>query len=134
MKYLFMDQYGSAFRVKKMCRVFNITRSAYYGWKRRPMSSRKKRDNELMDHIRKAYTLGRKTYGSPRVTKELRSQGIICGKNRVARLMRTEGIRAKMKRRYKVTTHSRHTRPIVPNLLTGKIVNAPDIIWVSDIT
>ena len=134
MKYQFMHDYRSAFRVKKMCRVLNISRSAYYGWKRRPMRIRKKRNNELMDHIRKAYALGRKTYGSPRVTRELKSQGIVCGKNRVARLMRTEGIQAKMKRRYKVTTHSRHTRPIVPNLLTGKIVNASDTVWVSDIT
>ena len=134
MKYQFMHDYRSAFRVKKMCRALNISRSAYYGWKRRPMSIRKKRNNELMDHIRKAYALGRKTYGSPRVTRELKSQGIVCGKNRVARLMRTEGIQAKMKRRYKVTTHSRHTRPIVPNLLTGKIVNASDTVWVSDIT
>jgi len=134
MKYQFMHDYRSAFRVKKMCRVLNISRSSYYGWKRRPMSIRKKRNNELMDHIRKAYALGRKTYGSPRITRELKSQGIVCGKNRVARLMRTEGIQAKMKRRYKVTTHSRHTRPIVPNLLTGKIVNASDTVWVSDIT
>lgn len=134
MKYLFMDQHGSAFRVKKMCQVLNISRSAYYGWKRRPMSIRKKRNNELMDHIRKAYTLGRKTYGSPRVTRELKSQGILCGENRIARLMRENGIRAKMKKRYKITTHSKHTRPIVPNLLTGKIVNTPDTVWVSDIT
>ena len=134
MKYQFMHDYRSAFRVKKMCRVLNISRSGYYEWKRRPMSIRKKRNNELMNYIRKAYALGRKTYGSPRVTRELKYQGIVCGKNRVARLMRTEGIQAKMKRRYKVTTHSRHTRPIVANLLTGKIVNAPDTVWVSDIT
>jgi putative transposase len=134
MKYQFMHDYRSAFRVKKMCRVLNISRSAYYGWKRRPMSNRKKKNKELMDRIRKAYALGRKAYGSPRITKELKFQGIVCGRNRVARLMRTEGIQAKMKRRYKVTTHSRHTRPIVPNLLTGKIVNAPDTVWVSDIT
>jgi len=95
---------------------------------------RQKSNNELMDHIRKAYALGRKAYGSPRVTRELKSQGIVCGKNRIARLMRIEGIRAIMKRRYKMTTHSKHTRPIVPNLITGKIVNAPDTVWVSDIT
>ena len=133
MTYLFMDQHGSAFRVKKMCRVLNISRSAYYGWKKRPMRMRQKSNNELMDHIRKAYALGRKAYGSPRVTRELKSQGIVCGKNRIARLMRIEGIRAKMKRRYKMTTHSKHTRPIVPNLITGNIVNAPDTVWVSDI-
>jgi putative transposase len=134
MKYQFMHDYRSAFRVKKMCRVLNISRSGYYEWKRRPMSIRKKRNNELMNYIRKAYALGRKTYGSPRVTRELKYQGIVCGKNRVARLMRAEGIQAKMKRRYKVTTHSRHTRPIVANLLTGKIVNASETVWVSDIT
>jgi putative transposase len=98
------------------------------------MKSRRKKNEELMDHIRKAYALGRKAYGSPRVTRELKSQGIPCGENKIARLMRENGIRAKMKRRYKVTTHSRHTRPIVPNLLTGRIVNAADTVWVSDIT
>ncbi len=87
-----------------------------------------------MDHIREAYALGRKTYGSPRVTRELKSQWIVCGKNRVACLMRTNGIRAKMKRRYQITTHSRHTRPIVPNLLTGRTVTAANSVWISDIT
>jgi putative transposase len=120
--------------VKKMCRVFHISGSGYCGWKSRPLSISRKRNKELMGHIRKAYILGHKAYGSPRIAKELKSQGIICVKNRVARLMRINGIPAKMKRRYKVTTHSRRERPIMPNLLTGKTVHTPDTIWVSDIT
>ena len=134
MKYCFIHDHRSAFRVKKMCRIFNISRSGYYGWKRRQRSVREKENEKLVYHIREAYALGRKAYGSPRITKELKTQGIACGKNRIARLMRINGIRAKMKRRYKVTTHSRHTRPIVPNLLTGRTIDAPDTTWVSDIT
>jgi putative transposase len=134
MKYCFIHDHRSTFRVKKMCRIFNISRSGYYGWKRRQLSVREKENEKLMHHIREAYTLGRKAYGSPRITKELKTQGIACGKNRIARLMRINGIRAKMKRRYKVTTHSRHTRPIVPNLLTGRTIDTPDTAWVSDIT
>jgi putative transposase len=134
MKYRFIHDYRSTFRVKKMCRIFNISRSGYYGWKRRPMSIRQKENEKLVDHIRKACKVGRKVYGSPRITKELKSQGIVCGKNRIARLMKVNGIRAKMKRRYKVTTHSRHRRPVVPNLLTERTINGPDTVWVSDIT
>jgi putative transposase len=134
MKYCFIHDHRSAFRVKKMCRIFNISRSGYYGWKRRQRSVREKENEKLVYHIREAYALGRKAYGSPRITKELKTQGIACGKNRIARLMRINGIRAKMKRRYKVTTHSRHTRPVVPNLLTGRTIDAPDTAWVSDIT
>jgi putative transposase len=134
MKYQFINQCGSAFRVKKMCRIFNISRSGYYGWEKRTKSAREKENEQLMDHIKKAYMLGRKAYGSPRITEELRSQGILCGENRVARLMRINSIVAKSKRRYKITTHSRHKRPIVPNLLKGQYIDKPNTAWVSDIT
>jgi putative transposase len=68
MKYCFIHDHRSTFRVKKMCRIFNISRSSYYGWKRRQLSVREKENEKLMYHIREAYTLGRKAYGSPRIT------------------------------------------------------------------
>lgn len=134
MKYQFIEMHRSTFRVKKMCRIFTISRSGYYGWKQRTGSSRKKENEKLIDHITTVYRINRQTYGSPRIAKELNSLGISCGKNRIARLMRVHGIRAKTKRRYKVTTHSHHRRPTVPNLLKGYPINKPNAAWVSDIT
>jgi len=134
MKYQFTDQFCSTFRVKKMCRILDISRSGYYGWKKRTKSTRMKENEHLLDHINKAYMLSRRTYGSPRITEELRSWGISCGENRVARLMKVNSIAAKSKKRYRITTHSRHQRPIVPNLLRELCVAAPNAAWVSDIT
>ncbi len=134
MKYQFMNHYCSTFRVKKMCRVLDISRSGYYGWQKKTKSARTKENEHLLDHIEKAYMLSRRTYGSPRVTAELKSQGMPYGENRIAKLMRENGIKAKSKRRYKITTHSGHQRPIVPNLLNELRVAAPNTTWVSDIT
>jgi len=79
--------------------------------------------------------MSRGTYGSPRLTAELRARGIRCGKNRIARLMRLHGIAAKMKRRFKITTHSRHNLPVAENLLNRQFaVDRPNKVWLSDIT
>ncbi len=134
MKYRFMDDHRSTFRVKKMCRVLNVSRSGYYGWKGQKASKRQKENEHLLDHVKIAYTLSRKTYGSPRITAELRSKGIPCGENRIARLMKKNSIIAKMKRRFKITTHSHHKQPAALNLLKGKTIDAPNTAWVSDIT
>jgi putative transposase len=134
MKYQFIEMHRSTFRVKKMCRIFTISRSGYYGWKKQTISTRKKENEKLIDHITTVYRINRQTYGSPRITKELNAQGISCGKNRIARLMSVNGIQAKTKRRYKVTTHSHHRRPTVPNLLKGCSIDTPNTAWVSDIT
>jgi putative transposase len=117
-----------------MCHIFDISRSGYYGWNKQKASSRKKEDEQLVDYIKKAYVLSRKTYGSPRIAAELKPQGIPCGENRVARLMSINGIKAKTKKIYKITTHSRHKRLIAPNLLKGKHIDKPNTAWVSDIT
>ena len=79
--------------------------------------------------------MSRRTYGSPRITKELRENGVLCGKNRIARLMRLYGIYAKTKRRFKVTTHSNHNLPVAANLLKGQFqTDKPNKVWLSDIT
>jgi putative transposase len=87
-----------------MCRVLDVSRSGYYSWAGRNPSKRRREDERLLLHIRQAYMRGRGTYGSPRITAELRGSGVHCGKNRIARLMRENGIRAKTKRRFKVVT------------------------------
>lgn len=135
MKYQFIDRYRSLYRVEKMCRILNIGRSSYYTWKNRSKSMRDKENERLVFKIKLVHGKSRKTYGSPRITAELRASGIRCGKNRIARLMRENGIMAKTKRRFKITTDSKHNLPIAPNLLNQEFTaDAPNKTWTGDIT
>jgi transposase InsO family protein len=84
----------------------------------------------LLEHIREVHRGSRNTYGSPRITDALNEQGIVCGKNRVARIMRDSGIRVKIRRRFKKTTDSGHGYPVAPNLLIEN--KQTDRLWVSD--
>jgi len=134
-RYEFIDPHRSAFRVTKMCQVLEVSRSAYYAYRRRPKSLRERNNERLVEKITEIYHRSRRSYGSPRITAELHDQGICCGHNRVARLMRQNDIVAKRKRRFKVTTHSRHKLPVAPNLVDKQFsADAPDQLWVSDIT
>jgi putative transposase len=118
-----------------MCRTLQVSRSGYYAWARHTMTRRRKENDRLLIGIREAYERGRGTYGSPRVTAELRARGFLCGKNRVARLMREHGIKAKTKRRFKATTRSRHEFLVAENLLKQKFsADTANKVWVSDIT
>lgn len=135
MKFEFIELHRSDFRVSKMCHVLGITRSAYYAWRKHPKSKRDKQNERLLMQIRQVHKDSRNIYGSPRITAELRSQGIHCNKKRVARLMRLNGIVAKMKRRFKITTHSKHKLLVAKNLLNQTFkADYPDQIWASDIT
>ena len=81
------------------------------------------------------YGRSRKRYGSPRVTFELKESGVFCSVNRVARLMREAGIRAKTKRKYRATTNSQHHLPVASNLLNRQFtIDRPNSVWLSDIT
>lgn len=136
MKYKFIDMSRSEFEVGKMCRVLGVSRSGYYAWRRKPVSVREEENEKLVLEIREIHERSRGTYGSPRVHAELRERGYRIGRNRVARLMKRHGIRSKVKKRFKVTTHSKHGLPVADNFLRrGDIrVHRLDQVWVSDIT
>jgi putative transposase len=135
MKYAFIDEHRSGFRVKKMCHVLDISRSRYYAWRRRSKGLQQQQNDPLLEKIKEAYKMSRRTYGSPCITKELRENGVRCGKNRIARLTRLHGIYAKTKRRFRVTTHSNHHLPVAANLLKGQFqTDQPNKVWLSDIT
>ena len=88
-----------------------------------------------MMEIELSHKASDRTYGSPRVHEDLQERGIPCGRNRVARLMRERGIRAKQARRYKATTDSDHSHPVAANLLDRQFdVDEPDRVWTADIT
>lgn len=130
-----MSEHRTEFSVEEMCRVFEVSRSGYYRWrKRRP--SRRQLDNQRLDaQIGEIYASSKGRYGSPKITRELQDRGQRVSKNRVARRMRQAGLRSKIRRKYRVTTESKHTWPVSPNLLERNFtVEAPDKAWVSDIT
>lgn len=135
MKYSFIKSHGSAFGVERMCILLKVSRSGYYAWRGRGKSRRELANEALLIRIKESYIKGRRVYGSPRITDDLQGSGIRCGHNRVARLMRLAGIRAKTKRRFKITTDSSHKLPISPNLLARNFTApVPDAVWVGDIT
>jgi putative transposase len=115
--------------------VLGVFSSGYYAWLRRPESQRRREDRRLLHQIRVIHRRSRRTYGSPRIHAELRAQAIRCGRNRVARLMREEGLRAKAPRRFKVTTRSTKSHVVAPNRLDRRFrVEAPNTVWGGDIT
>ncbi len=118
-----------------MCRLLAVKRSTYYGWRSRPESRRTKENRLLLIEIEISHKASDRTYGSPRIHKDLQQRDYQCGQNRVARLMSENGIRAKQARRYKVTTNSDHSHPVAANLLDRQFdVTEPDRVWTADIT
>jgi len=118
-----------------MCHVLEVSRSAYYAWKRRGKSRRQQENEELLNRIVKVYELSHRIYGSRRITEELLAQGVCVGENRIARLMRENNIRSRIKRKFKITTTSSHQLPIFPNLLDQTFeAEGPNQIWASDLS
>jgi transposase InsO family protein len=135
MKFRFITENQGTFKVGRMCRLLNVSRSGYYAWLKRPKSRRSHENEKLGAKIHQIFDGSHRTYGSPRIHAELRFQGLSCGRNRVARLMRKLGIKAKTKRRFKATTDSKHNLPVASNLLGQNFeVAAPNKVWVADIT
>jgi transposase InsO family protein len=123
------------FSVQVMCEIFSVSRSGFYAWKKRPESARKKDDRRLLTIIKSSFQSSRDTYGYRRVYHDLLDQNENCGKHRVARIMRENGIRPKTKRKFRVTTDSRHNKPVHENHLARQFNAAmPNQRWVSDIT
>ncbi len=139
MRYAFIEAQCQAHAICLMCRVLAVSKAGYYAWRHREPSARAQANTVLAAQIRAVHRQSRRTYGSPRVTRELRAQGGRCSENRVARVMRREAIRAKGRRRFRVTTtDSRHGEPVAPNVLQRQFAVAHiagrNRVWASDIT
>jgi len=118
-----------------MCRLLEVSRAGFYSWRRRPASVREQENRRLIVEIRAIHSTRRQVYGSPRIHAELRANGWRCGRNRVARLMRHHGIRARVRRQFRVTTKSAHQGAVAPNLLQRQFkATRPNQKWVADIS
>lgn len=139
MKYAAIQAHRKEFPLALMCRVLGVSRAGFYAQRKRGPSARAKRDEELRAQIRTAHYQSRRTYGSPRVHAELQAAGERCGRKRVARLMREEGLRVKVRRRSRPqTTDSRHSHPVAENVLARRFavteIAATNRVWAGDIT
>jgi len=121
--------------VRLLCRTLQVSRAGFYAWQARPSAPRARADHRLGLEIAAIHAESRQRYGSPRIHAELADRGCRTSRKRVARLMRVRGLAARRRRRFRVTTHSRHPFPIAPNVLARRFERAaPDQAWVTDIT
>ena len=118
-----------------MCNVLNVSTSGYYAWRKRPASVRVLENERLLESIRHIYAEGRGEYGSPTIWGALRDAGRKVNHKRIARLMHVEGIRSKIRRKFKRTTHRCKDQDASPNLLQQNFsTDRPNRVWLSDIT
>lgn len=131
-----MKNLAQDYPIHELAWAFEVSRSGYYRWLKRAESNRSRSARKLTAQINEVYERSQKRYGSPRVFHELRHQGIKTSENRVARLMKAAGLKARTKRAFRPrTTDSNHPNPIAPNRLKeAQAPTAPNQIWVADIT
>lgn len=136
MKYEFMAAHEQEYEVKRMSQALGVGRSGYYAWRKGGVSQREKADQALVGEIQRVYQASRRTYGSPRIQAALEHKGILCGRKRVARLMRRHGIAAQRPRKRPPRTTQRQAGAIpAPNLLNQEFsAPGPNLKWVVDIT
>ncbi|EOO3836689.1 IS3-like element IS600 family transposase, partial [Escherichia coli] len=134
-KYALIEQWRQQFPIEAMCQVFGVSRSGYYNWVQHEPSDRKQSDERLKLEIKVAHIRTRETYGTRRLQTELAENGIIVGRDRLARLRKELRLRCKQKRKFRATTNSNHNLPVAPNLLNQTFApTAPNQVWVADLT
>jgi putative transposase len=118
-----------------MCKVFSVSRAGFYAWCKRPESKHARDDKHFLKLIEASFKKSRDTYGYRRIHDDLIDQSELCGNHRVQRLMRENNIRPKTRKKFKVTTDSKHNKPIHENYLSRQFyASTPNERWTSDIT
>jgi transposase InsO family protein len=117
-----------------MCKIYGVSRGGFYAWQARPPSERSVQDAVLVKKIRRAHKNSRNTYGSPRVTKQLNTQGVAVSKRRVERLMREHGIKSNVANLYRKLPGLHRYYESVSNHIKGLVVTGPNQLWRGDIT
>ena len=135
MRFAFIQTEKAHFPVQALCRALEVSPSGFYAWCRRPESAHAQRDRQLRVLIRASQEASRCRYGSPRVHEDLIDQGVPISRKRVVRLMQAEGLKARVRKRFRCTTMSEHDQPVAANVLGQNFVaEAPNQRWVGDTT
>lgn len=130
-----MAEQSQRYSVTRLCSVIQVSRRGYYDWLKRPVSSRDLSSRELLVNIKRVFYENREVYGAPRIHRALLEQGLACGLNRVARLMRQAGLVPKTVKRFRVTTDSRKSQNPAPNRLARQFsAERANEKWVADVT
>jgi hypothetical protein len=116
-RFQFIEAHREEFEVQVMCEVLDVSRSGFYTWRTRPASQREMADAVYMEQIKQFFEDSHQTYGYERIWHDLQVSGILCGKHRVRRLMRQQGLLAKQTKRYKRTTKANPDHQLALNLL-----------------
>ena len=125
--------------ISTCCAALKVSRSGYYAWLDRPLSSRKLANKKLTEQIKQIWEDSRESYGLPRIFNKLKSEKILVGKNRVHKLMKLNSIEGVGKKKFKVTTtDSNHKSPIAARIFKTEDhaaqVTKPNQFWGGDIT
>jgi len=135
MRFTFIAAKKAEHTVTILCRCLRVTRSGFYAWQRRPESTHARNDRRLKVLVQASFGASKHRYGSPRIHEDLLEQQEHVSRKRVIRLMQEDGLKARARKRYKVTTMSDHDQPVAANLLDRQfIAAAPNQRWVSDTT
>jgi putative transposase len=135
MRFAFIAVERASHTIIILCRCLQVTPSGYYAWRRRPESQRTRDDRRLTVLVRASFDASRQRYGSPRIHEDLRDQHEAVSRKRVIRLMQADGLQARARKRYKITTMSEHDQPVAANLLDRQFVAAaPNQRWAGDTT
>lgn len=130
-----MQSHIGLWSIEEMAKVLSVSRSGYYQFVKNILSKRRQENERLLKEIKAIHQNSRETYGSPRIHAQLKLQGESCSRKRIARLMKQEGIQAKMQKRFKITTKVDSSAKKGPNLLQQNFTaEKPNQRWVSDIT
>jgi putative transposase len=118
-----------------MCQVLEISRSSYYGWKDRSPSKRELENKAILKIARKSYEASRGMYGLDKILVDVREKHPKCSRKRLYRILKGNQIYSKRKRKFKVTTNSKHQLPVAENLLNQNFkTDSPETVWVADIS
>lgn len=117
-----------------MCRLYGVSRAGFYAWRRRPPSRRQKQDAPLARRIATLYATSKERYGSPRIHRALRKEGVRVGRKRVARLMRQLALKGRSARIYLKKAKQRKYFSGIPNQSRSVVLNRPNQVWLGDIT
>ena len=136
MKYQCIQACAGVYPIHRVCEVLDVSESGYYAWLNRPPSQREQSDHQLGERIQTIWKRFRGIYGAPRIHAELYDQGVVVGKNRVAKLMQALGLRGKgSRKRHPHTTQSDPGHAVKANHLNQKFAAPhPDTVWLTDIT
>jgi putative transposase len=135
MRYAWIRAHQKDYPVQVMCAVLEVSDSGYYDWRDRPASNRQQRHQQIAQAAARAHYQYDRVYGYRKVYEELQAQGVLCCEDTVRQVMRENGLKSKVKRKFVITTDSDHAEPMAENILDRDFsADRPNEKWVADIT